>query len=74
MRFQFLVRKEVTLAAEIFVRMLDGVAPELLETVDNVVGMARAATGWLPPITVAAAQSLPDVAVMLNASRLLRRR
>ena len=39
----------------------------------NVVGMALAATGWLPPIAAAAAQSLPDVAVMLNASRLLRR-
>ena len=40
----------------------------------NVVGMALAATGWLPPIAAAAAQSLPDVAVMLNSSRLLRRR
>ncbi len=38
----------------------------------NVVGMALAATGWLPPIAAAAAQSLPDVAVMLNSSRLLR--
>ena len=27
----------------------------------------------LPPIAAAAAQSLPDVAVILNASRLLRR-
>ena len=40
----------------------------------NVVGMLLAATGWLPPVAAAAAQSLPDVAVMLNASRLLRRR
>jgi Cd2+/Zn2+-exporting ATPase/Cu+-exporting ATPase len=40
----------------------------------NVVGMLLAATGWLPPIGAAAAQSLPDVAVMLNSSRLLRRR
>ena len=39
----------------------------------NVVGMALAASGWLPPIAAAAAQSLPDVAVMLNSSRLLRR-
>ena len=39
----------------------------------NVVGMALAATGWLPPIAAAAAQSLPDVAVMLNSARLLRR-
>ncbi len=40
----------------------------------NVVGMVLAATGWLPPIAAAAAQSLPDVAVMLNSSRLLRQR
>jgi Cd2+/Zn2+-exporting ATPase/Cu+-exporting ATPase len=39
----------------------------------NVVGMTLAALGWLPPIAAAAAQSLPDVAVMLNSSRLLRR-
>jgi Cd2+/Zn2+-exporting ATPase/Cu+-exporting ATPase len=38
----------------------------------NFVGIALAATGWLPPIAAAAAQSLPDVAVMLNSSRLLR--
>jgi hypothetical protein len=31
----------------------------------NVLGMALAATGWLPPIAAVAAQSLPDVAVML---------
>jgi Cu+-exporting ATPase len=39
----------------------------------NVVGILLAAVGWLPPIVAAAAQSLPDVAVMLNSSRLLRR-
>ncbi len=39
----------------------------------NVVGMTLAALGWLPPIAAAAAQSLPDVAVMLNSARLLRR-
>jgi P-type Cu+ transporter len=38
----------------------------------NVIGMLLAAMGWLPPIAAAAAQSLPDVAVMLNSSRLLR--
>ena len=38
----------------------------------NLVGIAFAAVGWLPPIAAAAAQSLPDVAVMLNPSRLLR--
>lgn len=38
----------------------------------NVVGITLAAIGWLPPIAAAAAQALPDVAVMLNSSRLLR--
>jgi Cd2+/Zn2+-exporting ATPase/Cu+-exporting ATPase len=38
----------------------------------NVGGILLAALGWLPPIGAAAAQSLPDVAVMLNSSRLLR--
>ena len=33
-----------------------------------------ATTRRLPPIAAAAAQSLPDVAVMLNSSRLLRGR
>ncbi len=40
----------------------------------NLLGIALAAAGWLPPIGAAAAQSLPDVAVMLNSSRLLRAR
>ncbi len=38
----------------------------------NVVGVALAAIGWLPPVLAAAAQSLPDVAIMLNSSRLLK--
>lgn len=38
----------------------------------NVVGVALAALGFLPPVLAAAAQSLPDVAVFLNSSRLLR--
>ena len=40
----------------------------------NAVGILLAATGWLPPVGAAAAQSLPDVVVMLNSMRLLRRR
>lgn len=39
----------------------------------GVTGMLLAAVGWLPPILAAAAQALPDVAVMLNSARLLRR-
>ncbi len=37
----------------------------------NVVGITLAALGLLPPVWAAAAQSLPDVAIMLNSSRLL---
>jgi P-type Cu+ transporter len=40
----------------------------------NAVGILLAATGWLPPVGAAAAQSLPDVVVMLNSMRLLRSR
>jgi P-type Cu+ transporter len=38
----------------------------------NVIGIALAALGLLPPVWAAAAQSLPDIAIMLNSSRLLR--
>lgn len=38
----------------------------------NVVGITLAAVGILPPAIAAAAQSLPDVAIMANSSRLLR--
>lgn len=38
----------------------------------NVLGLGLAAAGLLPPIVAAAAQSLPDVLVMLNSARLLR--
>ena len=38
----------------------------------NIAGVTLAALGILPPVLAAAAQSLPDVAVFLNSSRLLR--
>jgi Cd2+/Zn2+-exporting ATPase/Cu+-exporting ATPase len=38
----------------------------------NAVGITLAALGLLPPVFAAAAQSLPDVGVMLNSARLLR--
>ena len=38
----------------------------------NVVGLALAAFGIIPPIMAAAAQSLPDVGILANSSRLLR--
>ncbi|HRQ92491.1 MAG TPA: heavy metal translocating P-type ATPase [Anaerolineales bacterium] len=38
----------------------------------NVFGLALAAFGILPPILAAAAQSLPDLGILANSSRLLR--
>ena len=38
----------------------------------NVVGLVLAALGVLPPILAAAAQSLPDLGILANSSRLLR--
>ena len=42
-------------------------------TAYNVVGLSLAAFGILPPILAAAAQSLPDIGIMANSSRLLRK-
>jgi len=38
----------------------------------NIAGLALAAFGYLPPVLAAAAQSLPDIGIMLNSSRLLK--
>jgi Cu+-exporting ATPase len=38
----------------------------------NVIGLALAAFGVLPPMLAAAAQSLPDLGILANSSRLLR--
>jgi Cu+-exporting ATPase len=38
----------------------------------NLVGLSLAALGILPPILAAAAQSLPDLGILANSSRLLR--
>jgi len=38
----------------------------------NVIGITLALLGLLPPIWAAAAQGLPDVAIMGNSARLLR--
>jgi Cd2+/Zn2+-exporting ATPase/Cu+-exporting ATPase len=40
----------------------------------NVVGLGLAAFGFLPPIFAAAAQSLPDLAMLANSARLIRQR
>ncbi len=38
----------------------------------NLMGLSLAALGFLPPILAAAAQSLPDLGILTNSSRLLR--
>ncbi len=43
-------------------------------TLYNLVGLSLAAFGLLPPILAAAAQSLPDLGILGNSSRLLRQR
>jgi P-type Cu+ transporter len=43
-----------------------------LTAVYNIVGLTLAAIGILPPILAAAAQSIPDVGILANSSRLLR--
>ena len=40
----------------------------------NIIGLSLAAVGILPPILAAAAQSLPDLGILANSSRLLRQR
>jgi Cu+-exporting ATPase len=40
----------------------------------NLVGLSRAALGILPPVLAAAAQSLPDLGILANSSRLLRQK
>ncbi len=44
----------------------------LFTMIYNLVGLSLAALGYLPPIFAAALQSLPDVGILLNSSRLLR--
>ncbi len=40
----------------------------------NLVGLTLASLGFLPPILAAAAQSLPDIGILANSSRLLRQK
>jgi Cd2+/Zn2+-exporting ATPase/Cu+-exporting ATPase len=40
----------------------------------NLVGLTLAAFGLLPPVVAAAAQSIPDIGILMNSSRLLRQR
>lgn len=40
----------------------------------NVIGLSLAAFGFLPPVLAAAAQSLPDLGILGNSSRLIRQK
>ena len=40
----------------------------------NLLGLSLAALGFLPPVLAAAAQSLPDLGILANSARLLRRK
>ncbi|MBI4300513.1 MAG: cation-translocating P-type ATPase [Chloroflexi bacterium] len=40
----------------------------------NLAGLSLAALGFLPPVLAAAAQSLPDLGILANSSRLLRQK
>lgn len=40
----------------------------------NVLGLALAAFGFLPPVFAAAAQSLPDLGILTNSARLIRQK
>ena len=42
-------------------------------TAYNIAGLSLAAFGYLPPVLAAAAQSLPDIGIMANSSRLLKK-
>jgi Cd2+/Zn2+-exporting ATPase/Cu+-exporting ATPase len=43
-------------------------------TIYNLLGLSLAAFGVLPPIFAAAAQSIPDLGILANSSRLLRQK
>jgi len=45
-----------------------------LTTAYNIVGITLAVFGFLPPIVAAVAQSIPDLGILANSSRLLRQK
>ncbi|MCI0394613.1 MAG: cadmium-translocating P-type ATPase [Chloroflexi bacterium] len=71
-----LLRDDWTLVPELFrlARRTMGVVKMNLAftAVYNLLGLSLAAAGLLPPILAAAAQSLPDLGILANSSRLLR--
>jgi len=73
-----LMREDWTLVPDVFRiahRTMKIVKMNLIfTTLYNVIGLSLAAFGFLPPILAAAAQSLPDLGILGNSSRLLRQR
>ena len=71
-----LMRDDWTLVPEVFriARRTMGVvrANLMFTAVYNTLGLSLAAFGLLPPVFAAAAQSLPDLGILANSSRLLR--
>jgi Cd2+/Zn2+-exporting ATPase/Cu+-exporting ATPase len=71
-----LMRDDWTLVPQIFRtarRTMTTVKTNLALTgIYNIVGLSLAAFGILPPVYAAAAQSLPDIGIMVNSARLLR--
>ena len=73
-----LMREDWTLVPDVFriARRTMGVVKSNLAftAVYNLAGLTLAAFGFLAPIFAAAAQSLPDIGILANSSRLLRQR
>ncbi len=71
-----LMRDDWTLVPQIFRtarRTMTTVKTNLALTgIYNILGLSLAAIGILPPVYAAAAQSLPDIGIMVNSARLLR--
>jgi len=72
------MREDWTLVPDVFRiarRTMNVVKGNLIFTaIYNLAGLTLAAAGILPPILAAAAQSLPDLGILANSSRLLRQR
>jgi Cd2+/Zn2+-exporting ATPase/Cu+-exporting ATPase len=70
-----LMREDWALVPEVFRiarRTMRVVKMNLVFTgIYNIVGLALAAFGFLPPVLAAAAQSLPDLVILTNSARLL---
>lgn len=73
-----LMREDWTLVPEVIriARRTMGIVKMNLAftAVYNVVGLALAAFGILPPVLAAAAQSLPDVGILANSARLIQQK